>query len=59
MVSLYRIENPNIAGTPDGVTSHEDLVGQWFSPNLDSTLLCFRKPTQTFGREAAPVDGAQ
>jgi hypothetical protein len=56
---VYRVENPNIAGTPNGVTSHEDLVGQWFSPNVDTALGYLRKSTQTFGRNAAPVDGAR
>ena len=56
---VYRIENPNIVSTPNGVTSHEDLIGQWFTPNVDTALGYLRKSTQTFGRDAAPVDGAQ
>jgi len=59
LIDLYRLENPNIPSHPDGITSHEDLVGQWFSPNLDTALTYLRKSTQTFGREAEPVDGAQ
>ncbi len=56
---VYRVENPHISGTPNGITSHEDLVGQWFSPNVDTALNYLRKSTQTFGKDAAPVDGAQ
>lgn len=58
-VPVYRVENPNIAVAPNGVTSHEELVGQWFSPNLDSALGYLRKSTQTFGKDAGPIDGAQ
>jgi hypothetical protein len=59
--TLFRIENPvhPKPRTPDGVVSHEDLVGQWFTPNLDKALSYLPKSTQTFGRCAAPVDGAQ
>ena len=57
--TLYRIENPNIPANPDGAVSHEDLVGQWFTPDVDTALGYLRKSTQTFGRDAAPVDGAQ
>lgn len=59
LIDLYRLENPNIPSRPDGITSHEDLVGQWFSPSLDSALTYLRKSTQTFGRDSTPVDGAQ
>lgn len=55
---VYRVENPTIQGVPNGVTSHEDLVGQWFSPNIDTALNYLRKSTQTFGKDARPVDGA-
>lgn len=58
-VSLYRIENPTIQAAPNGVTSHEDLIGQWFSPDLDSALLYLRKSTQTSGKNVSPVEGAQ
>ena len=57
--TLYRIENPNIPPKPDGVVSHEDLIGQWFSPNLPTVIHYLRKSTQTFGHNAHPVDGAQ
>jgi hypothetical protein len=57
--TVYRVENPTIQSTPNGVTSHEDLVGQWFSPNVDTALNYLRKSTQTFGKNAGPVDGAQ
>jgi len=57
--TVYRVENLAIQGTPNGVTSHEDLVGQWFSPNVDTALNYLRKSTQTFGKDAGPVDGAQ
>lgn len=56
---LYRIENPAIQAHPDGVTSHEDLVGQWFTPNLPTAMGYLRKSTQTFGKHSGPVDGAQ
>lgn len=56
---VYRVENPNIPSTPNGVTSHEELVGQWFSTDVDAALGYLRKSTQTFGRDAAPIDGAQ
>jgi hypothetical protein len=60
-VELYRIENPSLKLTrePDGVTSHVDLRGQWFSPSLDAALVYLRKSTQTFGREGRPVEGAR
>lgn len=59
--TLFRVENPNIPADPRrfGQTSHEDLVGQWFSPNLDTAMHYLRKSTQTFGQNASPVDGAQ
>jgi hypothetical protein len=58
-VPLYRIENPNIPPNPDGINSHIDLVGQWFSPNIGTATNYLRKSTQTFGREAKLVDGTQ
>lgn len=57
-ISLYRIENKNIEREPDGVTSHKDLKGQWFTPNLDTALTYLRKSQQTFGTEANRVEGA-
>lgn len=56
---LYRIENPSAYSVPNGETSHAELVGQWFSPNLDTALNYLRKSTQTFGKDAHPIDGAQ
>ena len=56
---LYRVENPSIPANPNGVTSHEEIVGQWFSPDIDYTLGYLPKATQTFGRGAKVVDGAQ
>lgn len=56
---LYRIENPNLPAEPNGITSHEALVGQWFASNLDTALVYLPKSTQTYGRGAAPVAGAQ
>ncbi len=41
------------------LTSHPDIVGQWFSPNLNTAVNYLRKSTQTFGKDARPVDGAQ
>ncbi|MFO0743874.1 MAG: hypothetical protein U0469_02375 [Candidatus Paceibacterota bacterium] len=57
-ISLYRIENKNIEKEPDGVTSHKDLKGQWFSPDLETALVYLRKSQQTFGTEAKRVEGA-
>lgn len=57
--TLYRIENPNIPSNPDGITSHKNLVGQWFSPDLDYVSQYLPKSTQTFGRNSEVVDGAQ
>jgi hypothetical protein len=57
--TLFRIENPNIYDEPDGKNSHADLVGQWFTPNLETATNYLRKSTQTFGRKANPVDGAR
>ena len=57
-ISLYRIENKNIEKEPDGITSHKDLKGQWFSPDLETALVYLRKSQQTFGAEAKRVDGA-
>ncbi len=34
-VKLYRIENPAIKAILDGITSHKNLVGQWFAPDPD------------------------
>jgi len=61
IIPLYRIENPIHPSprTPDGIVSHEDLVGQWFSPNLDTALRYLRKSSQTFGPDSGPVDGTQ
>lgn len=56
---LYRLENPNIPVQPNGITSHEDIVGQWFTPNLDAALIYLRKSTQTFGSKAKIIDGAR
>lgn len=58
-VELYRIENPNIPANPDGMTSHPELVGQWFTPNLDTALGYLRKSTQTFDEDPLPVPGAR
>lgn len=58
-VRLYRIENPLIASEPDDLTSHKDLKGQWFTPDLQTAIGYLRKSTQTFGKGAGPVDGAR
>ena len=55
---LYRIENKNISDVPDGVTSHEDLKGQWFSPDLATAQRYLRKSQQTFKQDAQRVMGA-
>jgi hypothetical protein len=45
---------------PDGVTSHEDLIGEWFSPNLSTTMRYLRKSTRLRGsRQFVPFAGAQ
>lgn len=57
-ISLYRIENKNIERKPDGITSHKDLKGQWFSPDLETALVYLRKSQQSFGTDAKRVLGA-
>ena len=57
-IYLYRIENKNIKKEPDGITSHKDLKGQWFSPDLETALTHLRKSQQTFGAEAKRVEDA-
>lgn len=56
---VYRVENPNIIRESDGVNSHENLKGQWFSASPDKALTYLRKSMQTFGRGAHTVPGAQ
>ncbi|MEI7682932.1 MAG: hypothetical protein WCJ24_01370 [Candidatus Saccharibacteria bacterium] len=56
---LYRVENPTIAAVPNDVNSRKGLVGQWFTPDLDTAMNYIRKSTQTFGKNAGPVNGAQ
>jgi dihydrofolate reductase len=58
-IKLFRIENPNIPANPNGVTSHTDLVGLWFTPNLSTAITYLRKSTQTFGNGGRIVDGAR
>lgn len=60
ITTLYRIENPNIPGhqVNDG-SSHPDLVGQWFTPNVEETFKHLQKSTQTTGLGAHVVEGAQ
>ncbi len=60
-VPVYRIENPTKEGSggPDGITSHKDLIGQWFSPNIETALNYLHKSTQRFGKNAGPIDGTQ
>ncbi len=57
-VYLYRIENKNIENEPDGITSHKDLKGLWFTPNLETVLMYLRKSQQTFGLKPEKVNGA-
>lgn len=57
--NLYRVENPTIPANPNGIVSHEDLVGQWFAPDIDTATDYLRKSTQTFGRDSQVIDGAQ
>ena len=59
--TLFRVENPIHPSPqqPDGTTSHKDVVGQWFTPDLKTSLQYLHKSTQTFGTKAKPVDGAQ
>lgn len=58
-VRLYRVENPTIPAKPDGVISHEAIVGQWFTPNINTATNYLHKATQTFGKDAHPTEGAQ
>ena len=57
-IPLYRIENPLHPNprTPDGITSHEDIVGQWFSTDLATTMSYLSKSAQENGK---PIDGSQ
>ncbi len=57
--TLYRIENPTKSANSDGIASHEDLIGQWFTPSLETATNYLRKSTQTFGRDAQTIHGAQ
>ncbi len=57
--TLYRIENPNIPAVPNGMTSHEDLVGQWFSPNIHTALIYARKSTKKSKETGKPVNGTR
>ena len=66
-VHLYRVENPNIPPDPrhegEGGTSHPELRGRWFSPDLDKVLDYLPKATQhrpsgTGRRSFEPIDGA-
>lgn len=34
-MQLFRVENPNIPANPNSITSHESLVGSWFSSDLN------------------------
>ena len=58
-VRLYRIENPTITAQPDGAVSHEDLIGQWYTPNIGTATNYLRKVTQTFGEGSHLIEGAQ
>jgi len=58
-IRLYRIQNPNIKAEPNGTTSHQDLIGQWFTTDLENVTNYLRKSTQTFGPDAGPVEGAE
>ncbi len=55
-IAMYRVENPNIPATPDGVVSHGEIVGQWFSPDLESVLRFLRKSSRRNGKI---IDGTQ
>ena len=56
---LYRVENPNIIGIPNGVTSDEALIGQWFTPVKTKPVGYLRKSQQTFGIDAVQVPGSR
>lgn len=56
---VYRVENPNIAARPNGATSHEDLVGQWFSEDLNTALGYMRKSTAKSKETGQPVEGTR
>jgi hypothetical protein len=58
VVYLYRIENKNISRVSDGITSHDDLKGMWFTPNLETAINYLQKSQQTFGRDAKQIEGA-
>jgi hypothetical protein len=58
---LYRIENPAIPVDPSrlGEVSHPGIIGQWFSPDLDTALNYLPKSTQTYGKNPGVVAGTQ
>lgn len=47
--TLYRIENKNIVNEPNGITSHADLKGQWFSPDVKTAIGYLRKSQKEKG----------
>jgi len=51
ITKLFRVENPNIPARPDGINSHEDLVGQWFTPNLATATKYLQKATRQPGAQ--------
>lgn len=48
-IYLYRVENKNIEKEPDGITSHKDLKGQWFTPDLKDASDYLRKSQKIKG----------
>lgn len=59
---LYRVENPAIPVDPRrfGHVSDPEIIGQWFTPDVDAAMNYAPKSTRRFGgKNAGPVDGAQ
>lgn len=48
-IELYRVENPRIIEEPNGITSREEIKGQWFSPDINTALNYLRKSTRQEG----------
>jgi hypothetical protein len=56
---LYRIENPTIPASPDGVISDSRIVGQWFTDAPRNTIGYLKKSRRASGAQLviATIDG--
>ena len=57
-IRLYRIENPNIPydENREGIVSSKDLIGQFFTDNIDDVSLYIRKNQKMDGIRLVYVD---